>query len=173
MISKLLTGGIDLPKLARDFRELQAQMFSTRGVTLTDPETVYKSLADVPTRFSSLVERLDAIDDRAEETSAALADHIGKANELIASRALAEDVETLRLKVERVLWDTGRPNLTRSMEAAEDKDAHYPTLGTEVEHMQSAIASLRATVASLQTQINTLTAAKLSEVKARKAPKKA
>jgi hypothetical protein len=160
MISKLLTGGIDLPKLATDLRVLQAQLFSTRGVTLGDPEdnTAYKSLADVPTRYGSLVERLDAIDDRAEETNAALADHIGKANELIASRALVEDVETLRVKMDRFGEAPNRK--------AERAIAQCIAITVEVE-------DLRATVASLQTQINTLTAAKLSEVKARKAPKKA
>ena len=164
MISKLPTGGIDLPKLARDFRELQAQMFSTRGVTLAHLEdnTVYKSLADLPTRYGSLVERLDAIDDRAEETNAALADHIGKANELVASRALVEDVETLRMKLDRIAGEVVHPG----------EGYLVPTLATTVADLKISNANLSTQVASLSKQVEALTATKLSEVKARKAPKK-
>jgi hypothetical protein len=160
MISKLLTGGIDLPKLEQRVIALDHDRLRACGL---------KSLV---APYASVADRLDAMD-RVQATNTAQCQiRMNGLQDLIASRAPAEDVETLRLKVERVIFDTQRPNLMRLMDESADPDVHYPTLGTEVEHMQSAIASLRATVAGLQTQVASLTAAKLSEVKARKAPKK-
>jgi len=142
MILKLLTGGIDLPKL------------ESRAIGNT------RAIANVEIDLAA----------KHEERNAALADHIVKANarlktiestvsnntaqcqirmnglqDLIGSRALAEDVETLRLKLER-----------------------YAEGSASV----SVAVSLSAQVAALTKQVEALTAAKLSEVKARKAPLK-
>jgi tetrahydromethanopterin S-methyltransferase subunit G len=173
MILSILTGGIDLPKLAADLRVLQAQVFSARGTLPGYEDTVYATLDEIPTRFGSLVERLEDIDERIEETNAALADHIVKANarmttiervesdntaqcqirmnglrDLIASRALAENVETLRMKLDR-------------LEGSQDDCVNLK------DHLALAVR-----LDALTKQVDALTAAKLSEVKARKAPKK-
>lgn len=83
----------------------------------------------------------------------------------VASRALAEDVETLRLKLERV---TAEVEGTYSMLAGDlslsDRQNGLASA--------SALAHLTTTVAGLSVKIDALTAAKLSEVKARKAPAK-
>lgn len=99
MISKLLTGGIDLPELASDVRVLQGLVFSARGVLPGYEDTLYASLDEIPTRFGSLVERIDDIDDRIEETNEAMADHIAKANfrledmgQFALTRASADDL---------------------------------------------------------------------------------
>lgn len=170
MISKLLTGGIDLPELASDvagirtaIKDAAAKGRPHLGEGTTVAEVIYWLRC-----------RIDKLDNGAEETNAALADHIAKANErmtsiervqsgntaqcqirmdglqdLIASRALAEDVETLRLKLDR-----------------REDEFHSRTMA-----LSSEITSLTATVAALSKQVETLTAAKLSEVKARKAQK--
>jgi hypothetical protein len=117
---KLLTGGIDLPKL------------ESRAIGNT------RAIANVEIDLAA----------KYEETNTALADHITKANErmtafenLVGSRALAEDFETLKL---------------RNQFQDEDNIA--------------AFKRLNAAVASLTKQVEALTAAKLSEVKARKTP---
>lgn len=111
MILKLLTGGIDLPKLAQRVKDL---------------------------------------DQNHQQTNAALGDHIAKANtrmttieNVVSSRALAEDVETLKQRLER---------------DDEDNIAAFDRLNRQV--------------SILTKQVDALTAAKLGEVKARKAPKK-
>ena len=166
MILKLLTGGIDLPKLAADVRVLRDELIAARDelVTARGRQTDENNKYTDP--YASLNARLDDIEEEAsdamliaqgmirqdEAVNKALADHIVKAHEraaamenLIASRALAEDVETLRLKLER-----------------------YAEGSASV----SVAASLSAQVAGLSAKVEALTAAKLSEVKARKAPKK-
>ncbi len=103
-----------------------------------------------------------------EETNAALADHIGKANELIASRALGADVETLRMKLDRLEGEMG--NCSFGEFGSED----FPRRGVSgaVAEVFERNVRLEATIATLSKQVEALTAAKLSEVKARKAPKK-
>lgn len=83
----------------------------------------------------------------------------------VASRALAEDVETLRLKLERV---TAEVEGTYSMLAGD------LSLSDRLNGLASAsaLAHLTTTVAGLSAKVEALTATKLSEVKARKAPKK-
>ena len=122
---KLLTGGIDLPKL------------ESRAIGNT------RAIANVEIDLAA----------KYEETNTALADHITKANErmtafenLVASRALAEDVETLRLKLER-----------------RDDEFHSRTMVLTRE-----IQELTATVAGLSAKVEALTAAKLSDVRSRK-----
>lgn len=99
------------------------------------------------TRYESLSDRLDAMEN------------------LIASRALAEDVETLRMKLDRV--------------SAEVEETYSPlagdlSLSDRLDRLAyaSTVATLTGQVAALTKQVEALTAAKLSEVKARKAPKK-
>lgn len=128
MILKLLTGGIDLPKLAANVADLRAAIIHAAqkgrphlGPTATVADVIYWLRC-----------RIDALEN------------------LIASRALAEDVETLRLKLDR-----------------RDREFHSRTMV-----LSSDIAALRATVADLAAKVEALTAAKLAEVKARKAPKK-
>ncbi|MFS0709879.1 hypothetical protein [Brevundimonas phoenicis] len=125
---KLLTGGIDLPKLAANVADLRAAIIHAAqkgrphlGPTATVADVIYWLRC-----------RIDALEN------------------LIASRALAEDVETLRLKLDR-----------------RDREFHSRTMV-----LSSDIAALRATVAGLAAKVEALTAAKLAEVKARKAPKK-
>jgi len=127
MILKLLTGGIDLPKLDAKVSNLEL-----------------------------------ALAEKYEETNAALADHIAKSHELIASRALAEDVETLRLKLVRIAGEVVHPG----------EGYIVPTLATVVADLKTSNANLIVAVASLTKQVDALTAAKLGEVKARKAPAK-
>jgi prophage DNA circulation protein len=104
-----------------------------------------------------------ALAEKYEETNKALADHIAKANEQLASRALAEDVETLRMKLDRV--DDYTETTSEELHDAVQKLA-------TIKANHEDIAALRATVAGLAAKVEALTAAKLSEVKARKAPKK-
>lgn len=169
MILKLLTGGIDLPKLAADVRVLRDELIAARG-RQTDENNKYTD------PYASLNARLDDIEEEAsdamliahgtisdiEDVNKALADHIAKAHEQLASRALAEDVETLRLTLDRLKWD-----ITGQFTAA-----GTPTLATDVADLQTANATLAALIASLSKQVEALTAAKLSEVKARKATAK-
>lgn len=122
MILKLLTGGIDLPKLDAKVSNLEP-----------------------------------------------LGDHIGKANmrmatieNVVSSRALAEDVETLRLKLNRIAGEVVHPG----------EGYIVPTLATDVADLKTSNANLIVAVASLSKQVEALTAAKLGEVKARKAPAK-
>lgn len=95
MILKLLTGGIDLPKLAQRVKDL---------------------------------------DQNYEQTNAALGDHIAKAN-------------TRMTTIENVV-------------------------STEVVQLKASNAILHASVDALTKKVDALTAAKLGEVKARKAPAK-
>lgn len=169
MILKLLTGGIDLPKLAADVRVLRDELITARG-RQTDENNKYTA------PYASLNARLDDIEEEAsdamliahgtisdiEDVNKALADHIANAHEQLASRALAEDVETLRLMLDRLKWDITGPFTA----------AGTPTLATDVADLQTANATLAALVASLTKQVEALTAAKLSDVKARKAPRK-
>lgn len=143
MILSILTGGIDLPKLEQRVLHLDAQHATTMHLVSNAQGELFRARGIVEkedrqfgdpyeTRYESLSDRLDAIEN------------------LIASRALAEDVETLRLKLER-----------------RDGEFHSRTMV-----LSSDIAALRATVAGLSAKVEALTAAKLSEVKARKAPAK-
>ncbi|NSX32318.1 hypothetical protein HTK96_02920 [Brevundimonas vesicularis] len=158
MILKLLTGGIDLPNLELRVLHLNAQhsttmhivsdiraeLFSARGIVAKED----RQFGDpYETRYDSLSDRLDAIEN------------------LIASRALAEDVETLRLKLERV---TAEVEDTYSMLAGD------LSLSDRLNGLASAsaVANLATTVAGLSAKVEALTNTKLAEVKARKAPKK-
>lgn len=140
MILKLLTGGIDLPKLAA--------------------------------RTSTLELMLDY---KSTETNGALADHIAKANErmtevenLVASRVLAQDVETLRQKLDRV--DDDNATTSEELHDAVQKLATIKANHNDIAALRATVAGLAATVAGLSAKVEALTAAKLSEVKARKAP---
>lgn len=141
MILSILTGGIDLPKLNTRVLNLDTQHATTMSLLSNTVAAIYGARGIVgkedrqfgdpyETRYESLSDRLDAIEN------------------LIASRALAEDVETLRMKLERV-------------EGSQD---HCVNLK---DHLALAIR-----VDALTKQIDALTNAKLAEVKARKAPKK-
>jgi len=106
-----------------------------------------------------------------EETNAALADHIVKANAkhdasmmevtslraLVGSRALREDVETLNKRVERLSWEFLPPV----------DDSFIKTTGGQLT-MGTKVARLEAAVDKLQAQVDALTATKLAEVKSRK-----
>lgn len=143
MILSILTGGIDLPKLEQRVLHLDAQHATTMHLVSNAQGELFRARGIVEkedrqfgdpyeTRYESLSDRLDAIEN------------------LIASRALAEDVETLRLKLER-----------------RDGEFHSRTMV-----LSNEINALSATVAGLSVKIDALTAAKQSEVKARKASAK-
>ncbi|WP_128116617.1 hypothetical protein [Brevundimonas diminuta] len=121
---KLLTGGIDLPKLAANVADLRAAIIHAAqkgrphlGPTATVADVIYWLRC-----------RIDALDN------------------LVESRALAEDVETLRLKLER-----------------RDDEFHSRTMVLTRE-----IQELTATVAGLSAKVEALTAPKLSDVRSRK-----
>lgn len=140
MIYKLLTGGIDVPKLASDvagirsaIKDAASQGRPHLGEGSTVAEVIYWLRC-----------RIDKLDN------------------LIASRALAQDVETLRLRLDRIAGEVVHPG----------EGYLVPTLATTVADLKISNANLSAQVASLSKQVEALTAAKLSEVKARKAPKK-
>jgi len=158
MILKLLTGGIDLPNLElrvlhlneqhsttmHIVSDIRAELFSARGIVAKED----RQFGDpVETRYESLSDRLDAMEN------------------LIASRALAEDVETLRQKLERV---TAEVEDTYSMLAGD------LSLSDRLNGLASAsaVANLATTVAGLSAKVEALSNTKLAEVKARKAPKK-
>lgn len=160
MISKLLTGGIDLPELRSKVSKLEL-----------------------------------LLDYKIEETNKALADHIAKANEslssntaalaircnglkadvttlqaVVGSRALAEDVETIRMKLDRLDGEIG--NCTFGpRQTGEDGFTPYGLSGV-VSDLSIGFHRQAGEIKSLKKQVEALTAAKLSEVKARKAPKK-
>ena len=158
MILSILTGGIDLPKLNTRVLNLDTQHNTTMHLVSDARGELFRARGIVPkedrefgdsyeTRYESLSDRLDAIEN------------------LIASRALAEDVETLRLKLERV---TAEVEGTYSMLAG-DLSLSDRSNGLA---SASAVAHLATTVAALSVKVDALTATKLAEVKARKAPKK-
>lgn len=139
MILKLLTGGIDLPKLAANVADLRAAIIHAAqkgrphlGPTATVADVIYWLRC-----------RIDALDN------------------------LVEDVETLRLKLERVGWEVERPETGY----CSTLDGQF-TLASEVNQLKASNAILHVSVEALTKQVEALTAAKLSEVKARKAPKK-
>lgn len=144
MILSILTGGIDLPKLNTRVLNLDTQHAITMTVASGVRDEVFfaRGLIEKPGGYS--------FGDQYETRYASLADRLNAIENLIASRALAEDVETLRLKLDR-----------------RDGEFHSRTMV-----LSSDIAALRATVAGLSAKVEALTAAKLSEVKARKAPAK-
>lgn len=129
MLKNILTGGIDLPKLEQRVLALCV-----------------------------------AVTDNREETNTALADHIKKVNfrfddltALVSSRALKEDVETLRQRFDRFEWQMIPP----------EEGCFSAVEG--VETLASRIVRLERTVATLTKQVEALTATKLGEVKAGKA----
>lgn len=169
-ILSLLTGGIDLPKLEQRVLHLDAQHSTTMHLVSDARGELFRARGIVPnedrqfgdpyeTRYESLSDRLDAIEN------------------LIASRALAEDVETLRLKLNRLDGEIG--NCTFGPQPISDDS--FPRYGLSgavaalsetVRGEANSINALSATVAGLSAKVEALTAAKLSEVKARKAPAK-
>lgn len=170
MILKLLTGGIDLPKLEQRVLHLDAQHSTTMHLVSDARGELFRARGIVPnedrqfgdpyeTRYESLSDRLDAIEN------------------LIASRALAEDVETLRLKLNRLDGEIG--NCTFG-DMPEREDGFTPfglsgfvsDLATEFAQLKASNAILHVSVDALSAKVEALTAAKLSEVKARKAPAK-
>lgn len=135
-IFSLLTGGIDLPKLSTEVASLRLASEDTNA-----------ALADHIVKANA---RMATIERVQSDNTAQCQIRMNGLQDLIASRALAEDVETLRMKVDR-----------------RDGEFHSRTMV-----LSSDIAALRATVAGLSAKVEALTAAKLSEVKARKAPAK-
>ncbi|WP_313552923.1 hypothetical protein [Brevundimonas sp.] len=135
-IFSLLTGGIDLPKLSTEVASLRLASEDTNA-----------ALADHIVKANA---RMATIERVQSDNTAQCQIRMNGLQDLIASRAHAEDVETLRMKVDR-----------------RDGEFHSRTMV-----LSSDIAALRATVAGLSAKVEALTAAKLSEVKARKAPKK-
>ena len=135
-IFSLLTGGIDLPKLSTEVASLRLASEDTNA-----------ALADHIVKANA---RMTTIERVQSDNTAQCQIRMNCLQDLISSRALAEDVETLRLKLDR-----------------RDGEFHSRTMV-----LSSDIAALRATVAGLSAKVEALTAAKLSEVKARKAPAK-
>lgn len=115
MLKNILTGGIDLPKLEQRVLALCV-----------------------------------AVTDNREETNTALADHIKKVNfrfddltALVSSRALKEDVETLRQRFDRFEWQMIPP----------EEGCFSAVEG--VETLASRIVRLERTVATLTKQVDT------------------
>lgn len=142
MIFSILTGGIDLPKLDAKVSGLEAALAEKYG-----------------------------------ETNAALADHIVDANarmtnieNVMTSRALAEDVETLRLKLNRLDGEIGNCTFGASLEREDGFTPHG--LSGVVSDLSIGLYRQAGEIEALKKQVEALTAAKLSEVKARKAPAK-
>lgn len=123
-IFSLLTGGIDLPKLVSDVADTRSAIdkAATQGRPHLGP---LATVADVIYWLRCRIDKLD---------------------NLVDSRALKEDVETLRLKLER-----------------RDDEFHSRTMVLTRE-----IQELTATVAGLSAKVEALTAAKLSDVRSRK-----
>jgi len=148
MILSLLTGGIDLPKLAADVADLRRAIVHAAqkgrphlGPTATVADVIYWMRC-----------RIDALEN------------------LVASRAFAQDVETLRLKLDRV--DDDNATTSAELHDAIQKLATIKANHEDIAALRATVAGLSATVAGLPVKIDALTAAKLSEVKARKAPAK-
>lgn len=93
MISKFLTGGIDLPKLASTVASLDLASSETNA-----------ALADHITKAH---ERMATIEGVLSDNTAQCQIRMNGLQDLIASRALAEDVETLRQKLNRLENDMG------------------------------------------------------------------
>lgn len=157
MILSILTGGIDLPKLNTRVLNLDTQHAITMTVASGVRDEVFfaRGLIEKPGGYS--------FGDQYETRYASLADRLNAIENLIASRALAEDVETLRMKLDRV--DDYTETTSEELHDAVQKLA-------TIKANHEDIAALRATVAGLAAKVEALTAAKLSEVKARKVPKK-
>lgn len=153
MILKLLTGGIDLPQLAATVASLDLASNETNA-----------ALADHIVKANA---RMTTIERVQSDSTAQCQIRMNGLQDLIASRALAQDVDTLRMKLERVGWEVERPDAGH-MSLVEGT----PTLATEVAHLKASNAILHLSVDALTKKIEALTAAKLSELKARKAPKK-
>jgi hypothetical protein len=170
MILSILTGGIDLPKLNTRVLNLDTQHATTMSLLSNTVAAIYGARGIVgkedrqfgdpyETRYESLSDRLDAIEN------------------LIASRALAEDVETLRLKLNRLDGEIGNCTFG-DMPMREDGFTPFGLSGfvsglaAEVAQLKASNAVLHVSVDALSAKVEALTAAKLSEVKARKAPKK-
>ena len=148
MISKLLTGGIDLPKLAATVASLDLASNETNKALADHIAKANKSLSS---NTAALAIRCNGL--QADVTTL---------QSVVASRALAEDVETLRVKLDRIAGEVVHPG----------EGYIVPTLATNVADLKISNANLSTQVASLSKQVEALTAAKLSDVKARKAPKK-
>ena len=131
-IFSLLTGGIDLPKLSNEVASLRLASENTNA-----------ALADHIVKANA---RMTTIERVQSDNTAQCQIRMNCLQDLIASRALAEDVETLRMKVDR-----------------RDGEFHSRTMV-----LSSDIAALRATVAGLSAKVEALTAAKLSDVRSRK-----
>jgi len=154
MILSILTGGIDLPKLSTEVASLRLAVEETNA-----------ALADHIVKANARMTTIERV--QSDNTAQCQIRMNGLQNVICTAAALAEDVETLKQRIERAEWRIERP--TDGTISTVDL---VPTLGTEVAQLIAANAKLHVTVAGLQSQIDALTAAKLSEVKARKAPKK-
>lgn len=171
MILSILTGGIDLPKLNTRVLNLDTQHAITMTVASGVRDEVFfaRGLIEKPGGYS--------FGDQYETRYASLADRLNAIENLIASRALAEDVETLRMKLDRLDSEIGNCTFGPQL-ISDDSFPRYGVSGAvaalseTVQRQASDINALAATVAGLSAKVEALTAAKLSEVKARKAPKK-
>jgi hypothetical protein len=155
-IFSLLTGGIDLPKLSTEVASLRLASEDTNA-----------ALADHIVKANA---RMATIERVQSDNTAQCQIRMNGLQDLIASRALAEDVETLRLKVERV--DDDNATTSEELHDAVQKLATIKANQDDITAMRTTIATLSGAVASLSAKVEALTATKLSEVKARKAPKK-
>lgn len=152
MILKHLTGGIDLPELAKTVGALRLDVTDNR-------KELNLALADHIAKANA---RMAAIEGVVSNNTAQCQIRMNGLQDLIASRALAEDVETLKQRVERLSYHV--------LPGPVEEGDYNIALG--VETVGARVFDLEATVAALTKQVEALTATKLSEVKARKAPKK-
>jgi hypothetical protein len=207
-IFSLLTGGIDLPKLSTEVASLRLASEDTNAALAdhivkanarmaTIERVQSDNTAQCQIRMNGLQDliasralaedvetlrlKLDRVDDFAETTSDELHDAVQKlatikANheDIAALRAtvagLSAKVETLRMKLDRLDSEIG--NCTFG-DAREREDGFTPRgLSGVVSDLSIGFYRQAGEIEALKKQVEALTAAKLSEVKARKAPKK-
>ena len=160
MILSILTGGIDLPELAKTVGALRIAVTDNR-------EELNRALSDHVAKANT---RMVTIEGVVSNNTAQCQIRMNGLQDLIASRALAEDVETLLVKVNRV--DDDNATTSDELHDAVQKLATIKANHEDIAALRATVVGLAATVAGLSAKVEALTAAKLSEVKARKAPKK-
>ena len=173
MILKLLTGGIDLPNLELRVLHLNAQhsttmhivsdiraeLFSARGIVAKED----RQFGDpYETRYDSLSDRLDAIDRVQTNNTAQCQIRMNGLQDLIASRALAEDVETLRMKLDRLDREIG--NCTFGPRPTDDGGFTPLGLSGVVSDLSIGFYRQAGEIEALKKQVEALAAAKFDTI---------
>lgn len=151
-IFSLLTGGIDLPKVSNEVASLRLASENTNA-----------ALADHIVKANA---RMTTIERVQSDNTAQCQIRMNCLQDLIASRALAEDVETLRQKLDRV--DDDNATTSEELHDAVQKLASIKANYEDIAELRASFIGLHATVHGLSKQVEALTAAKLSDVRSRK-----